>query len=162
MAGRGRPPKPTHLKLLQGNAGKRRQPEGEPKPPLETPSCPAWLSKVAKTEWKRIVPELEELQLLTRCDRAALAAYCESYSSWQAAEKWLRKNGPQYIVRDKDGQIKYVAQFPMVAVANKSKSDMRAFLTEFGLSPASRTRIKGAAAPPGKKKGFHASRRRSK
>ena len=50
----GRRPKPTHLKLLNGNPGKRAINPNEPKPPAELPAPPDYLSEIAKVEWQRI------------------------------------------------------------------------------------------------------------
>ena len=36
-------------------------------------------------------------------------------------------------------------QSPYLAVANKAMEQMRAMLTEFGMSPSSRTRVRGTA-----------------
>ena len=43
MAQRGRKPKPTAVKVLEGNPGKRSLNTGEPKPEKKAPRCPAWL-----------------------------------------------------------------------------------------------------------------------
>ena len=43
MATRGRKPKPTGIKQLEGNPGKRKLNEREPKPEKKAPSCPKWL-----------------------------------------------------------------------------------------------------------------------
>lgn len=40
MAGRGRPPKPTAIKELEGNPGKRPLNKNEPKPKQTAPKCP--------------------------------------------------------------------------------------------------------------------------
>lgn len=48
MATRGRKPKPTALKLLEGNPGKRPINEHEPIPPKGTVKCPSWLEQEAK------------------------------------------------------------------------------------------------------------------
>ena len=48
MATRGRKPKPTALKALEGNPGKRPLNEHEPMPPKATLRCPAWLEAEAK------------------------------------------------------------------------------------------------------------------
>ncbi len=77
----GTKPKPTALKLLEGNPGKRPLPMNEPKPAPTAPKCPSWLHKDAKKEWKRISTELERLGLLTQVDMAALAGYCEHSGS---------------------------------------------------------------------------------
>lgn len=148
MARRGRPPKPTALKILQGNPGKRPLPKDEPRPEAKTPSCPRFLSGGAKAEWRRIVPELEALGLLTKVDRAALAAYCQAYARWKEAEAFLTENGTTYVSRDKDGKVKFVAPFPQVSIAQKQSQLMHRFLVEFGLTPSSRTRVKGIAPDP--------------
>ena len=77
---RGRRPKPTRLKVLTGNPGKRPLNPDEPKPERAIPECPAELGPVARREWDRLGKELASLGLLTNLDRAALAAYCGAYA----------------------------------------------------------------------------------
>jgi len=81
MGRRGPPPKPTALKLFAGTFRKDRAPKREPKPAQTKgfPKPPSFLGQIAKQEWRRVVPELHKLGILTKVDRAALAAYCESY-----------------------------------------------------------------------------------
>ena len=74
---RGRKPKPTRLKLIEGNPGRRPIRGDEPQPPASQPTCPAHLSPTAKAEWKRLAQSLNAIGLLTQVDRAALAAYCQ-------------------------------------------------------------------------------------
>src|SRR3979411_433277 len=88
----GPAPKPTQLKLLQGNPGKRKLNPTEPKF-AGTPACPTWLTKAAKAEWKRVVAELSALDMLRSVDSAALAAYCQSYARWRSAEEIVDKEG---------------------------------------------------------------------
>lgn len=132
----GRPRKPTGLHVIDGTARKDRMMPNEPKPALIRPSCPAWLAKEAKREWRRIAKELEDLGLLTRVDRAALAAYCQCYSRWKDAEALVAAEGLTETT-DKGNVI----QHPAVGIANKAMAEMRAFLSEFGMTPAARTRI---------------------
>ena len=73
MAGRGRPPKPTAIKELEGNPGKRPLNKNEPKPKAKAPKCPPWLESDAKKEWRRLSKELEAMGLLTQVDMAAFA-----------------------------------------------------------------------------------------
>ena len=70
MAGRGRPPKPTAVKELEGNPGKRPLNKNEPKPKQTAPKCPSWLEPDAKKEWRRLSKELESMGLLTEVDMA--------------------------------------------------------------------------------------------
>lgn len=134
--GRGRPRKPTALKVLEGNPGKRPLNVREPKPKPLVPKCPKWLEPLAKKEWKRIVPELENLGLITCVDGAALEAYCQSYARWVQAEQFISKHGTMF--KTPSG---YVQQVPQVAISQKYMAICKSFLTEFGLSPASRTRL---------------------
>ena len=136
MPVRGRRPKPTKLKILEGNPGKRPLNEHEPKPKPITPACPRWLSPVAKKEWKRIVPELENLGLLTCVDGAALEGYCQSYARWVEAEQFMVKHGT--IFKTPSG---YIQQVPQVAIAQKYLNIVKAFCGEFGLTPSSRSRV---------------------
>lgn len=86
---RGRKPKPTRLKIIEGNPSKRPIRGGEPQPPRGQPTCPAHLSPTAKAEWKRLARCLAGIGLLIRADRAALAAHCQSYRRWVEAERRL-------------------------------------------------------------------------
>jgi phage terminase small subunit len=61
---RGRKPKPTALKLIEGNPGKRPITGSEPKPPSTLPTCPSHLSASAKAEWKRLAHTLNTIGLL--------------------------------------------------------------------------------------------------
>ncbi|HFH7680582.1 TPA: phage terminase small subunit P27 family, partial [Streptococcus agalactiae] len=65
MAVRGRKPKPTNLKILEGNSGKRPLPINEVKPKQKAPRCPQWLEDDAKKEWKRMGKILEQMGILT-------------------------------------------------------------------------------------------------
>lgn len=132
----GPAPKPTELKILQGNPGRRPLNTAEPKPRPERPRCPIWLSKEAKREWRRIVPELEAMRLLTVVDRAALAGYCQAYARWRQAEEILEAEG--LIFETPNG---YLQQRPEVSIAQKSLQLMKSFAAEFGFTPSSRTRI---------------------
>jgi P27 family predicted phage terminase small subunit len=135
----GRKPKPTALKELAGNPGHRPLNRREPKP-TGTPTCPSHLDADAKKEWRRISKELTSLGLLTSVDRAALAAYCSAWSRWVHADTQVQKFGA-VIKSPKSG---YPIQNPFVGVANTALDLMRKFLVEFGMTPASRSRIQVA------------------
>ena len=78
LAQRGRKPKPTGLKVLEGNLGKRPLNHKEPKPTKKAPRCPSWLEEDAKKEWKRMSKVLESMGLLTDMDMTAFAGYCQA------------------------------------------------------------------------------------
>ena len=54
MGRRGPPPKPTHIRLLEGNPSKRPINRREPQPEKGAPPCPRWLTAEARVAWKRI------------------------------------------------------------------------------------------------------------
>jgi P27 family predicted phage terminase small subunit len=137
MSVMGRPPKPTALRKLQGNPGHRPLPTGEPQPELGVPSRPEWLLPEAKREWNRIVPELERLGLLAKVDRALIAAYCQCWARYVAAEKDIRANGESYVT-DKG----YEGPRPSVAIARAMIEKLTALSAKFGFTPSDRARIR--------------------
>ncbi len=136
----GRKPKPPALKILEGNPGKRRIEMDIPQPDGRIPTCPPWLEEAAKVEWMRVAPELNKLGLLSRVDRSALAAYCQAYARWQAAEAVLSSEGLTYEYTNKNGSTNTTLR-PEVLVAKQYLQFLRAFCTEFGLTPSSRARM---------------------
>lgn len=140
----GRKPKPTELKKLDGNPGKRPLNLGEPTPTVKKPTCPAHLVGEARKEWNRMVKLLMALKLLTEIDRAALAGYCQAWARWIEAEKKIADDG-MTIETDKGNLI----QSPYVGIANQSMKQMRAFLIEFGMTPSSRSRVSVPTADAG-------------
>ena len=145
---RGPRPMPTHLRLLRGNPGHRRINPDEPMPvvPDNCPKPPPFVKGYAAEGWARIAPELHRLSLLTLVDIAPLAAYCMAYARWRTAEEAMAH------VADGDPMhgllIKHLNSLgvnPLVGVSRRAAADMVRFASEFGLTPAARSRI--AAGP---------------
>jgi P27 family predicted phage terminase small subunit len=140
---RGPKPTPTATKELRGNPGKRPLNDAEPRPPQRRPPCPPHLDDAAKAEWRWITRYLLDIGVLTVIDKAALAAYCQAYSRWAKAEETLKTTG--LVLKSAEGNF-YTN--PYLAVANKALAQMHSFLCEFGLTPASRTRVKATLDDP--------------
>jgi P27 family predicted phage terminase small subunit len=140
--GAGRKPVPTNLKLLRGNPGRRPLNPREAKPAVKLPTPPAHLSKEARKEWRRTGRFLLEVGLITELDRAAFAAFCTAWARWVEAEDALRNFG--IVLKSPSG---FPIQSPYLAIANKAMEQMRSLLSEFGMSPASRSRVTAAPAP---------------
>lgn len=136
MAQRGRIPTPTAIKLLEGNPGKRPINKNEPKPEKRAPNCPTWLEPEAKKEWRRMTKTLEAIGILTQVDATAFAGYCQAYARWREAEEFLSKHGT--IFKTPSG---YIQQVPQVSIAQTYLKIMKDFCSEFGLTPAARSRI---------------------
>lgn len=140
----GTKPKPTALKLVTGNPGKRSLPKKEAIVALSEPTPPAFLCDDAKVEWGRVCSALFAAGLMTELDRAALSAYCAAYGRWAQAERAINqmagKDGihAALLVRTKDGNA---IQNPLVGIANKARADVVRFAAEFGMTPSARTRV---------------------
>ena len=139
MATRGRKPTPTAIKELEGNPGKRPLNENEPKPERKAPTCPKWLEPEAKKEWRRLAKQMEQLGILTEIDMAAFAGYCTAYARWKEAEEFISQHGT--IVKTPSG---YYQQLPQVSIAQTYLKIMNRFAEQFGMTPASRSRIVAA------------------
>jgi P27 family predicted phage terminase small subunit len=139
---RGRKPKPTILKVLDGNPGRRPLNDREPESAPGTPVRPDWLDAEAQAEWDRVTGELTDMGLLTLADRAALAAYCTAWSRWVEAEAMVKKFG--MIV--KSPERGFPMKSPYLSIADQALETMRKLMIEFGLTPSSRSRIR---VPPG-------------
>lgn len=131
----GRKPKPTRLKVIEGNRGKRPIKKDEPKPPPAAPTPPSWLGREAKAEWRRVVPELDRLGMISLIDRAALVAYCETWETYVAAVRAARKDG--VLVQGERGMVKNPAQ----QIARDAGAALRSWCEQFGFTPSARGRM---------------------
>jgi P27 family predicted phage terminase small subunit len=85
---------------------------------------PAWLSKHAKAEWRRVMPELVKRRILTQADLGSLESYCVSIGRVRDLEKLLRTGIDPKLFRMQDQAIKTARQLA----------------AELGLTPVSRSR----------------------
>src|ERR671929_1500378 len=113
MGLRGPAPKPTAIKRLEGNPGKRKLNEAEPILTSGVPECPDYLDDVAKKEWGRLSAILTAMKVLTEADYIALANLCQSYSTLITAQKQMNKTGILY--KSKSG---YVQQSPLLGIVH--------------------------------------------
>lgn len=127
---------PFELHRLRGNPGKRRHLPGmRPEIPEKPPIPPDFLSAGAKAEWARLAPELHRLGLLTVLDTATFAAYCEAQAMWAMA------------VAAESAESDPEAKAVLAGLAADWSRSMLRLSKAFGLSPLSRTRVRGV--PPG-------------
>jgi P27 family predicted phage terminase small subunit len=138
MGKRGPKNKPTEIKRIEGNPGKRALNENEPSFSAGV-DCPEWLDDMARDEWNRLAPDLITNKLLDGGSIAAFATYCQAYSRLQAAEKIIANEGMFYVNNGRNGnQIK---EHPAVKVALECKQFIRQMAPEFGCTPSSRSRF---------------------
>lgn len=136
----GRPPKPTHLKILQGNPGKRPFNQDEPKPKSGIPAMPKWLKSypIAVKEWKRESRELNDMGVMTTADCGTLAMRVFLAAEIQRLAAEIKVEG--YTISGEEGEKR-----------NSKVSDLKTFISEYrafgnllGLDPSSRVKLRAA------------------
>lgn len=156
-----RPRKPTAMKVLNGTAQPSRLNQNEPRPPEGDLDCPEHLTGEARNEWNRMAPSLAAIGCFKNVDRAALELYCTSYENWFIAYNFLEEKKRKFgtgEIRDEGSSALTYKQFnrsgstirvrPEVRICSDERAAMLRFLTEFGLTPASRSKV--VATPPSK------------
>lgn len=141
----GRYGKPTSLRVIEGNKGKRALNKQEPDPDyLNNLTAPKWLPDAAKKVWDEIVPDLRKARMLSTVDVPMLCKGCIAIAQYRFAVKMV---GDQMVVGEtkssargkkvtKPGQLNQW----MVAQSMAFKQAMAVFM-QFGMSPAARTRL---------------------
>lgn len=127
--------KPKEIAELEGNPGKRPY-KDIPEPRRGAPKPPAWMTGEALAEWGRIVPELTAINLLSVVDRAALVAYCESWSTFVSATEDIETRGT--IVEGRDGNM---VRNPAVQMQRDALDQIKKWVAEFGLTPSARAKM---------------------
>ena len=136
MGKRGPKPKPTELRVLEGNPSKRPLNAEEPKASGEA-VCPAHLSEDAAAIWAVIMESLPP-GLISAADMPLLAAYCEAWSAHKAAVEALQRDrdliGGNLVRNDKPS--------PYLRIMDQTAKTMASLSTRLGLSPADRSGLK--------------------
>jgi phage terminase small subunit len=114
---KGRKPLPTAVKLAKGTERKSRINGNEPSLPKMPLEPPGYLSGDALAFWSEHAKALIDAGVLRVSDRHAFGLLCESFAAWRAEP-----------TRDT------IAEF-------------RRMLSEFGMTPAARTKVKVESKP---------------
>ena len=151
---RGRKPKSTVIKLLTGNPGGRKLNKNEPKYPRMEVTPPEHLNLAAQEEWARLYETMAAQGMITTVDRAALAAYCVAYSRWVKAETKLNEMMEKSVDSLLGGMVfkthrDNLSVNPLIRIANAAMDIMVRIASEFGMTPASRSRAgRGSSSEP--------------
>lgn len=136
MSTRGRKPKPTAVKQLTGNPGKRPLARREPKPKTAVKKPYGLGQGLQARFWDEHAPELERLQILTGVDAAAFRLMAEHYALAVRAAVELRGED-SLTVEGRDGPKKN----PLVQVLRDQSAAFKSYATEFGMTPSARARL---------------------
>jgi len=136
----GRPRKPTSQKALGGTLQPSRTNQDEPTPEVYLPVPPDWLSQRAKQYWTEIGGVLLVMKLTTAADGPALQLLTEALAEWAEARQFVLAKGLSYEIHTKQGGVMHRA-YPQVGIAADAWRRALAMLTQFGLTPASRSKV---------------------
>jgi len=125
--------------MVKGTNRKHRENKDEPTPAADNIKPPEDLTPLARIHWDIVCDQLTEAGIMTNIDVTALVLYCESYATWKDATDMISKHGA--VVKGKDG---YPVRSPYFMIMQRSFDQMKAMLTEFGMTPSSRTRVSKA------------------
>lgn len=133
---RGAKPKPTHLKLIEGNPGKRRLNRNEPKPQGDLCDAPDWLTEEQKAGWSYAISNAPA-GLMKRLDRAALTAFVVAEDMHRQASVAVGKFG----LITKSPSKGEPMQNPYLPIINRQAQIMLKAAAELGFTPSSRSRV---------------------
>jgi P27 family predicted phage terminase small subunit len=140
MAQPGPKPKPTELKKLAGNPGKRPLNSQEPQPEPASTRCPHGLSDGAKKFWRKQAKQMIELGVLTSADVPAFILMAEHLAIAREAREIIADSG--LMDKDVNGVDR---KHPLLQVWRDNSTAYRMYASEFGLTPSSRSRLKVTA-----------------
>ena len=149
----GRPLIPTNVKILHGNQGKRALNTEEPQPDAKPPKMPVHVAiePEAAREWRRILPILKRMRVLTEADGALLADYCIAHAMCLRLLEKIRElnsggSGIAGLIQiygaGKDGATGYIQVNQLYSAYQQTCDRKLKYLREFGFSPGARSRMR--------------------
>jgi P27 family predicted phage terminase small subunit len=136
--------------LLHGNPGHRaradligRDKPGTAPPPTKKPTCPRFLNKIARREWRRLVKLLADRGTpVTGMDRASLSMLCSSWADYVECEQILADLGSSNWI-DSGGH-----PHPALRASHRKMQLVLMLSKAFGLTPLSRGSVSPSGPPP--------------
>jgi P27 family predicted phage terminase small subunit len=149
---KGRKPKPTARQIAEGDPRRKgvrkllAKLESEPKAASGLPDCPSHLTGRARVAWEFWTEELAVMKLDKRPDAMMLEGACVSYARAVAADIQIDREGmtvEESTIDEESGEkiVLKIRAHPAVTISNVAWRQLRAFCSEFGFSPVSRTRL---------------------
>lgn len=143
---KGRRPRPTALKLLQGEQPSRINAD-EIDADAGAPAEPDGLDDDVSAQYRHLVDLLEPTGVLTALDGVALVAFAQVLVEHDRAAALVNSVGP--LIRDEHGLPR---TNPAYRIRRDTGRDVLRWAMEFGMTPAARsqihTRLAARAVPP--------------
>jgi P27 family predicted phage terminase small subunit len=137
----GRRPTPVEAQIAAGDPSKKGKhklqeiADRQPQAPGQLPACPEHLDGLARQAWEDWSECLAEMKISKRPDAIMLEGACVAYGRAVEADERLKREG--LVV----GELDSPKPHPCCGISQKCWAQVRAFCSEFGLSPSSRTRL---------------------
>lgn len=146
---RGRKPKPTYLRVLDGNAGRRPTNGDEPQPVGALEECPPpeELSDEQKAVWRKAIANAPP-GLLRKLDWGVFEQWVVHHANFLDASRRVAKSG-QLIKKGEGWDWN-----PYMSIMNKQSALALKCAAELGFTPSSRSRVKIDKQKPGKGSAF--------
>lgn len=138
----GRKRVPDHLKVVAGTAQPCRMNPDPPMPSADVPVAPEWLSERAAAIFAEMVGVIRPMGIASASDTAALALLALRLEEVEICSAIIDAESRTYTADT--GQIK---GHPAVAQRSEAMRHAQSLLSEFGLSPAARSKVSATKAP---------------
>lgn len=129
----GRPPKPSGIRRLEGNLGKRAIPDS-----VEShgrPLMPGYLDPEQQELWRQIEAGMPP-RLLTLADTQAIERMCVAWARFRECQRKIAA-----LTMFNRGSVGQLTISPLLRIQAMAAREMQAAGMELGLSPVARARI---------------------
>lgn len=137
----GRPPKPTSMKIVNGNPGKRPLNAREPQYDAHSGDAPDGLNDDGLWMWNRLARLLIPQGLLTQADEPMAVAWCEAWADLVEARSALAAHHTQFHSYDAVGQGGMIMTHPAFRRKANATERLNKLSGKFGFSPSDRAKI---------------------
>jgi P27 family predicted phage terminase small subunit len=105
-------------------------------PANKNPTCPKWIDKNAKTEWRKCVRMAQAAGVITEWDGNALARYCQAWSDYRRYTELINERGDSY--QTESGEWR---EHPEAARRQKTIDVLLRLEQQFGFTPSARASL---------------------
>lgn len=147
----GRPKKPLKVRASEGDRrkiGKKKLESlirAEPKTQSGLPACPEHVTGLAREAWERWTLQLQIMELDRQPDAEMLEGACIAYQRAVIADQEIKRDGItiKTFKETDEGEVILLSikTHPAIKVSTEAWRQVKSFCTEFGFSPASRSRL---------------------
>jgi P27 family predicted phage terminase small subunit len=134
----GTKPTPRNLRIVRGMDRPDRQNDDEPVLPISIPHPPEYLTDSQQNIFTDMARKLARMRVMSDADIDALAIYAVNFIEMVDANERIREMG--LVVRAPKTNVPM--HNPFLSIRNNAQKTCLTILTEFGMTPSSRTRVK--------------------